>query len=209
MISINLLPRNLRRVREPGYWKLLSVLFPLLAFAVVFAFQYTANQTVQNLQDENAVLQDRLVLLQPALTEQRELQQRQVQLRDLIAVANSVRQGAVEWSSELTGMLEYLPAVTVAGRPGIDFSSLQMQSVYPSRSDPTRYEGAAVSAEMTVSGTVAGTEVLEQFIRALEQSPDYGVVFQSASRDQNEDLELYSYNLTIGALTDALEEEVE
>ncbi len=200
MISINLLPRNLRRVREPGYWKLLSVLFPLLAFAIIFTFQFTANQTVQNLEDENAQLQSRVLLLQPALAEQRELQQRQVQLRDLIAVANSVRLGAVEWSAELTSMLEYLPAVTVAGRPGIDFRSLQMQSVYPPRSDPARYEGAPVIAEMSVSGTVAGTQVLEQFIRALEDSPDYGVAFQSASRDQNEDLELYSYNLTIGAL---------
>lgn len=200
MININLLPRNLRRVREPVYWKLLSVLFPLLAFAVVFAFQFSANQTVSNLENETAQLQNRVLLLQPALAEQRELQQRQVQLRDLIAVATSVREGAVAWSAEIGNMLEYLPVVSVAGRPGIDFSSLQMQSVYPPRSDPLRYEGEAVIAEMNVSGTVAGTAVLEDFIRALEQSADYGVAFQSASREQNDDVELYTYNLTIGAL---------
>lgn len=201
MISVNLLPRNLRRVREPGYWRLLSVLFPLLAFAVVFAFQFTANQSVRNLEQENVQLQNRLLLLQPAIAEQRQLQQRQVQLRDLIAVANSVRQGAVAWSAELGNMLEYLPAVTVAGRPGIDFSSLQMQSIYPARADANRYEGAPIIAEMTVSGTVAGTAILEEFIRALEDSPDYGVAFQSASRNQGEDnSDLYSYNLTIGAI---------
>lgn len=201
MISVNLLPRNLRRVREPGYWRLLSILFPLLAFAVVFAFQFTANQSVRNLEQENVQLQNRLLLLQPAIAEQRQLQQRQVQLRDLIAVANSVREGAVAWSAELGNMLEYLPAVTVAGRPGIDFSSLQMQSIYPARADANRYEGAPIIAEMTVSGTVAGTAILEEFIRALEQSPDYGVAFQSASRDQSEDVnDLYSYNLTIGAI---------
>lgn len=201
MISVNLLPRNLRRVREPGYWRLLSILFPLLAFAVVFAFQFTANQSVRNLEQENVQLQNRLLLLQPAIAEQRQLQQRQVQLRDLIAVANSVRQGAVAWSAELGNMLEYLPAVTVAGRPGIDFSSLQMQSIYPARADANRYEGAPIIAEMTVSGTVAGTAILEEFIRALEDSPDYGVAFQSASRNQGEDnSDLYSYNLTIGAI---------
>lgn len=201
MISVNLLPRNLRRVREPGYWRLLSVLFPLLAFAVVFAFQFTANQSVRNLEQENVQLQNRLLLLQPAIAEQRQLQQRQVQLRDLIAVANSVREGAVAWSAELGNMLEYLPAVTVAGRPGIDFSSLQMQSIYPARADANRYEGAPIIAEMTVSGTVAGTAILEEFIRALEDSPDYGVAFQSASRNQGEDnSDLYSYNLTIGAI---------
>ncbi len=201
MISVNLLPRNLRRVREPGYWRLLSILFPLLAFAVVFAFQFTANQSVRNLEQENVQLQNRLLLLQPAIAEQRQLQQRQVQLRDLIAVANSVREGAVAWSAELGNMLEYLPAVTVAGRPGIDFSSLQMQSIYPARADANRYEGAPIIAEMTVSGTVAGTAILEEFIRALEDSPDYGVAFQSASRNQGEDnSDLYSYNLTIGAI---------
>lgn len=200
MININLLPRNLRRVREPAYWRVMSVLFPLLAFAVVFAFQFTANQTVNNLEDENAQLQNRVLLLQSALAEQRDLQNRQIQLRDLIAVANSVRLGAVAWSAELGNMLEYLPSVQIGGRPGIDFNSLQMQSVYPSRADPIRYEGAPVMAEMSVSGTVAGTAVLEEFIRALENSPDYGVAFQSASRDQTEGQELYTYSLTIGAI---------
>lgn len=200
MININLLPRNLRRVREPVYWQLLSVLFPLLAFGIIFALQFTANQTVQNLENENAQLQSRVLLLQPALTEQRELQQRQVQLRDLIEVATAVREGAVAWSAEIGNMLEYLPVTTVGGRPGIDFSSLQMQSVYPPRADPQRYEGQPVIAEMNVSGTVAGTAVLEDFIRALEQSAEYGVVFQSASRDGGEDVELYTYSLMIGAL---------
>jgi len=200
LININLLPRNLRRVREPVYWQLLSVLFPLLAFGIIFALQFTANQTVQNLENENAQLQSRVLLLQPALTEQRELQQRQVQLRDLIEVATAVREGAVAWSAEIGNMLEYLPVTTVGGRPGIDFSSLQMQSVYPPRADPQRYEGQPVIAEMNVSGTVAGTAVLEDFIRALEQSAEYGVVFQSASRDGGEDVELYTYSLMIGAL---------
>lgn len=207
MININLLPRNLRKIREPGYWKLLSVLFPLLALAVIFAFQFTANQTEQNLETQNAQLQDRLTLLQPALQEQRELQLRQAQLRDLIAVATSVRQGAVAWSDEIGSMLEYLPVQTVGGRPAIDFSSVQMTSVYPPRADTARYEGASVIAEMNVSGTVSGTSVLEQFIGALEASPDYGVAFQSASRDQEEGSELYTYSLTIGALNTRPEEQ--
>ncbi len=201
MININLLPRNLRRVREPGYWKLLSVLVPVLAFAIIFFFQFTANQTEQNLAGQVRQLEDRIALLQPALTEQRNLQLRQTQLRELITVANAVRQGAVGWSDELGSMLEYLPATTVGGRPGIDFSNLQMQTVDPPRTDPNRYEGNPVIAEMTVSGTVAGTAILEEFIGALEQSNEYGVFFQSASRVQEEGGPLlYNYSLTIGSL---------
>ncbi len=202
MINVNLLPRNLRRVHEPGYWKLLSVLVPLLALGIIFFFQFTANQTELNLEARNQQLRDRVAVLQPALQEQRDLQQRQSQLRDLIEVSNAVRQGAISWSAELGSMLEYLPAEQVNGRPGIDFSSLQMVSIYPPRTDPGRYEGAPVIAEMTVSGTVAGTAILERFIGALENSPEYGVAFQSASRNQGEDLDadLYTYNLTIGAV---------
>jgi Tfp pilus assembly protein PilN len=200
LININLLPMDLQRVREPGYWRLLSVLFPLLAFGIIFAFQFTANQTVTNIEAENQQLGDRLALLQPALAEQQELQRRQAQLRDLIAVATAVREGQVAWSRELTGMLEYLPSQTFQGRPGIDFRTLQMQSIHPPRQDPGRYEGAPVIGELSVAGTVAGVRVLEQFIRSLEDSPSYGVAFQSASRNQDEDSELYDYNLVIGAL---------
>ena len=95
-----------------------------------------------------------------------------MQLRDLIEVATAVREGAVAWSAEIGNMLEYLPVTTVGGRPGIDFSSLQMQSVYPPRADPQRYEGQPVIAEMNVSGTVAGTAY--QFVYA-GQSVEYGV----------------------------------
>jgi hypothetical protein len=55
-----------------------------------------------------------------------------------------------------------------------------------------------VLAEMNVSGNVSSPEVLAQFIRALENSNSYGVAFQSASRQG--DVQLYSYNLTVGAL---------
>jgi hypothetical protein len=200
LININLLPKDLQRVREPGYWRLLSVLFPLLAFGIIFAFQFTANQTIHNLESENQQLADRVLLLQPFLTEQQALQRRQAQLRELITVAASVREGQVAWSRELTGMLEYLPAQTFRGRPGIDFRSLQMQSIHPPRQDAARYEGAPVIGELNVSGTVAGIDVLEQFIRALEDSPAYGVAFQSASRNQEEGSELFDYSLVIGAL---------
>jgi Tfp pilus assembly protein PilN len=200
LININLLPKELQRVREPAHWRLLTALFPLLAFGIIFFFQFTANQTILNIEAENQQLTDRVLLLQPALAEQQELQRRQAQLRDLIAVAASVREGHVAWSAELTSMLEYLPVQTVRGRPGIDFRSLQMQSIHPPRQDPARYEGAPVIGELTVSGTVAGMRVLEQFIRALEDSPSYGVAFQSASRNREEGSELYDYSLVIGAL---------
>ena len=197
MININLLPKNLRRVREPGYWRLLAVLFPILVIAVAGGMQYFANATVNNLQREKLAREDQLALLQPFLREQRDLISRQQQLNQLIAVAQSVRQNTIVWSSEISGLLETLP-VGGGETPVIDFTSLSMQSVVPPRADPNRYEGRPVIAEMNVSGSVVDSEVLAEFIRALESSDTYGVLFQNAQR-QGDD-ELFNYSLTVGAV---------
>ncbi len=200
MININLLPKNLRRVREPGYWRLLIVLFPLLVFGVAAMFQYFAGTTEANLQREKLAREDQLALLQPFLREQRDLLSRQQQLNQLIAVARSVRENRIMWTGEIVGMLEHLPARSVAGRPVIDFDSLSMTSVVPPRSDPQRFEGRPVIAEMSVNGSVLNADVLAEFIRALENSQNYGVAFQSATRQS--DTDLFGYTLTVGALAE-------
>lgn len=197
MININLLPKNLRRVREPGYWRLLAVAFPLLVLLVAGVMQFSANSTANNLQREKLAREDQLALLQPFLREQRDLLSRQQQLNQLIAVARNVRENTITWTGEIAGLLETLP-VGGGTRPDIDFRSLSMQSIVPARSDPQRYEGKPVTAEMSVSGTVVSPEVLADFIRALERSSSYGVAFQNAQRDSEEGL--YQYSLTVGSL---------
>jgi type IV pilus assembly protein PilN len=197
LININLLPKNLRRVREPGYWRVLAVLFPILVLAIAGGMQYFANTTANNLQREKLAREDQLALLQPFLREQRDLISRQQQLNQLISVAQSVRQNNIVWTSEISGLLETLPAGS-GEAPVIDFTSLSMQSVVPPRADPNRYEGRPVIAEMDVSGSVVDAEVLAEFIRALEGSNNYGVLFQNAQR-QGED-ELFNYSLTVGAV---------
>ncbi|HLU82402.1 MAG TPA: hypothetical protein VKZ43_03290 [Trueperaceae bacterium] len=201
MININLLPKNLRRVREPGYWRLLIVVFPVLVLGVAALFQYFASTTEANLQREKLAREDQLALLQPFLREQRDLLSRQQQLNQLIAVARNVRENRIVWSAEIAGLLETLPAQGASGRPNIDFRTLSMASVVPPRSDPQRYEGRPVVAEMSVGGTVVNTDVLADFIRALESSTDYGVVFQNAQRQSESDL--YEYSLTVGAVAEA------
>jgi type IV pilus assembly protein PilN len=196
LINVNLLPRNLRRVQEPGYWKLLAVLFPLLAFAIIFTLQFTANQTVRNLERDVQQLEDRLALLQPALREQQALQQRQAQLRELIRVAQEVKRDRIEWTNAITGMLETLPALGPSGRRQIDFRSLNLTASSPPINDPIRYEGGPVIAEMSIAGSVLDTDVLADFIRAVEDSERYGVSFQRADRQQDQDV--FTYNLVIG-----------
>ena len=198
MINVNLLPKNLRRVREPGYWRLLAILFPLLVVGVAAVLQVFAYQTQQNLQAEKQSRSDQLALLQPYIREQQSLLQRQRDLNQLIAVEKAVHQNRILWTGEISGLLETLPPRGNGARPNIDFKSLNMSAVDPPRSDPNQYEGKSIVAQLQVSGDVVDPEVLARFIHSLESSSKYGVVFHNASRQGNNDL--YSYSLTVGAL---------
>ncbi len=198
MINVNLLPKNLRRVREPGYWRILAVAFPIIVLGLAAVFQVFAYQTEQNLQTEKQARADQLALLQPYLQEQQSLTQRQRDLNQLIAVEKAVHQNRILWTGEISGLLETLPPRGTGARPNIDFKSLSMSAINPPRSDPAKYEGKSVIAELNVSGDVVDPEVLAQFVRALESSKGYGVSFRNASRQGTNDL--FTYSLTVGAL---------
>ena len=197
MININLLPKHLRRVREPGYWKLVAVLFPLLVLGTIAFMQFARNQAIANLEDEVVTLEARRLSLQVFIERQNELNRQLAQLEELLAVRDQVRQNTITWTSEISAMLETLPAQGNAARPRIDFQSLTMNAVNDGGGED-RYEGQPIVAEMSVSGNVVSTEVLSEYIRALETSPEFGVAFQSATRDDETDL--YTYSLNIGAL---------
>ena len=203
MININLLPKALKRVREPGYWRVLAVAFPLHVGGVIVGIQVLTNQTITNLERDVQVREDQLALLRPFLDEQRDLQQRQAALRQLISIAEEVRRGRVVWTSEIANLLELLPPPVDANTPSIDFRTVNMRSVYPPVSNPERFEGAPIVTEMSVSGTVDGPETLARFVRALENAQDFGVLFQNASRDG--ETENFTYTLTVGGFTGGVE----
>mgnify|MGYP002778871034 CR=1 FL=1 len=197
MINVNLLPKHLKQVREPGYWKLVAVLFPLVVFGTLAFVQFTRSQTIANLEAEVAELQEQKAALQPFIAQQERLQAQLSELNALLAIRDQVQADRIFWTAEISGMLETLPAQGSAARPRIDMQSLSMQAVTPPQADPERFEGKGILAEMNVSGNVVSTEVLAEFIRALEDSEDFGVDFQNASRQ--EDSGLYTYTLNIGA----------
>ena len=199
MININLLPKALKRIREPGYWRVLAVAFPLLVAGVIVGIQVLTNQTITNLERDVQIREDQLALLQPFLAEQRDLQQRQQALRQLISIAEEVRRGRVVWTAEIAALLELLPPRLDAGTPSIDFRNLNMRSIYPPTSDPNRFEGSPIVTEMSIAGTVDGPETLARFVRSLEGANDFGVLFQNASRDG--DTPMFTYNLTVGGFT--------
>ena len=198
MIKVNLLPKHLRRVREPGYWKLIMVAFPLIVAGVLVGIQMVYNQTEDNLEDNVAALEIEKQSYAEDIATQERLNAELANLRELLAIRDQVTDNKIEWSNEITALLETLPAQGDADRPRISFQNLSMQAVDPLTENEDRYEGEAVRAEIDVSGSVASTEVLSEFIRTLERSEIFGVEFQSASRDA--ETGIYAYNMTVGAL---------
>lgn len=199
LININLLPKHLRRVREPRYWAAVAVLFPLVVLGVLGFIQFTLSQTISNREDEIITLEAQRLALQPFINQQRELTARLQQLQELDAIQMEVEANRILWTGEITALLEFLPPQGEAVRPRIDFQNLTMTAVNPPGSDPNRYEGRPFIAEMNVTGKAVSTQVLAEFIRSLESSNTFGINFQNASRE--EDTGFYNYSLTIGALS--------
>ena len=198
MININLLPKHLRRVREPAYWRLIAIIFPLLVFGVIGAMQFSVMQTEKNKKNEVEQLQVRRQELQPFVQKRRELQAELQTLEIFSSLSNQIRQDQILWTEEIAGMLETLPAQGDSPRPRISFDSLSIQAVTPPSSNPERYDGQTFKAEMPVSGEVISAEVLAEFIRTLEDSIFYDVDFQSAAAQ--EDGNFFNYSITIASL---------
>jgi type IV pilus assembly protein PilN len=198
LINVNLLPKHLRRVREPGYWRVIAVLFPILVLSALGVVQFLYSQTENNLKAEKSEKEAKVAELQEFVNKQAEVQAQLEQVQVLISIRDQVQQNTIAWTNELAALMEYWPASGTSGRPSISFNSLTMQATDAANVDPNRYEGKSTVAEMTVSGEVVSTEVLSQFIKSLEDSEDFGVSFQNASR--TEDTGNYTYSLTIGAV---------
>lgn len=198
MIKVNLLPKHLRRVREPGYWRVIMVAFPLIVAGVLIAIQVVYNQTENNLVAEVVDLEAEKLSYADDIATQERLNVELANLRELLAIRDQVQANKIAWSNEITALLETLPAQGDAERPRISFQNLSMQAVNPPTANEDRYEGESIIAEMEVSGSVNSTETLSEFIGTLERSQEFGVAFNSASRDA--ETGIYSYNMTIGAL---------
>jgi type IV pilus assembly protein PilN len=198
LINVNLLPKHLRRVREPGYWRVIAVLFPLLVLGALSVVQFLYTQTERNLQAEKNEKETKVAELQQFVDKQAQVQAQLEQVQILIGIRDQVQANTIEWTNEIAGLMEYWPAPGASGRPSISFNSLTMQATDAANTDPNLYEGKSIVAEMNVSGEVVNTQVLAQFLKSLEDSEDFHGNLQNATRV--EETGNYTYSMTIGAV---------
>lgn len=205
MINVNLLPKNLRRKRESGIWKLLYVAIPLITLVVIAAIQIAANNRERSLISTRDGLELDLVRLQPFVDEQQALQARQQSLNELIAVDQSVREGQVVWSSELFSLLETLPPQGNTLEPSIVFDSL---SIAKDEQDFTNFTANLVA---DISGRARDSTSLLTYLRILETTDVYDFEFGGATQEPNQQetvteidpLAPFNFTLTIGTIVES------
>lgn len=197
MININLLPKHLRWVREPAHWRLLALLFPIVAFAMVFLVHTLTVDTVAQLETDIVIAEDQLAVLAPQTAEHARLTSRQQQLNSLVGIARELAADKVHWSSELLSLLSHLPR-NAAGELTIEFTSVSVRALNPPQRNPDLYGGHTYYTEFQVSGRALSYEAITDFVRIIEQSNAFGVQFHNASSSGPN--EFHSFSLTIVSL---------
>ncbi len=198
MISLNLLPKNLRRRVEPGWWRLAAVVFVLATLTTVGILHYNALTQVQALENERDQLQLEVNALRPFIAEQNTLNSQQQDLEKLLAVRNALRTKFVPWSDNLAQVINQIPR---EGRGfGVALKSIGTKALTPQEASTNAqngaYDGKPVSVEFNLQGQAMGQNALIRFVQAFESSDRFGINFQQASLDQTSGL--YNFGATVG-----------
>lgn len=200
MISLNLLPKNLRRRVEPGWWRLAAAVFVLAILGTVGILHYNAVTRVQTLENERDQLQLEVNVLRPFIAEQNRLASQQQDLQRLLSVRNALRTKYVPWSDNLAQVINQIPR---EGKGfGVALKSIASKALTPQEASTNAtngaYDGKPVNVEFTLQGQAMGQNALIRFVQAFESSDRFGINFQQASLDQNSGL--YNFGATIGLI---------
>ena len=201
MINVNLLPKTLRRRNSVDPWKAVAIAAPLVVLGVCGGLQLRALGQQTRLLAENRALANERAVLQPFVDELSALEAERRELADIQAVAATVRSGRILWSRQLFAMLETRPSPRPQLASRMAFTALEMRALDEATqaqllTDNT-YEGLEAVAEMSVSGMAGSAEVVADYIRELQDAPNFAVVLGELSQDS--ETQFYTFNLTIGA----------
>ncbi len=197
MIKLNLLPKTLRKRVEPGWWRLTAIIFPLVIFVIVALIHVSTLSKISQLESERSQLQAEVAILQPYIKRQRELNQRKAELEQIIRVDQEIKANFVAWSDNIAKFINQIPRRN--GRFEVFLRSINTKLVPPDTRarlvDQGMYDRKPVVVEFTVQGEAKNDGALIRFVKAFEDSPDFGINFQQGSRTENGG---YTFSSTIG-----------
>jgi type IV pilus assembly protein PilN len=203
LIKLNLLPKNLRRRVEPGWWRLAAAAVVLAVLGTVAFLHLSTLSRVQALENQRDQLQVEVDVLRPFIAEQNRLNQQQRELEQLLSVRNQLRERFVPWSDNLAQVINQIPRE--GRRFGVALRSIGTKALTPqevqSNVQNGIYDGKPVIVEFNLQGEAIGQNALIRFVEAFETSPRFGINFQNASLDQQR--QLYTFGATVGLVGQA------
>lgn len=200
MIRLNLLPKNLRRRVEPGWWRLAAAIFALVVLGTMGVLHYTAYTELTLAKGERDALKAEVEALKPFIEEQNRLVQERKALEALLAIRENLKKGFVPWSDYLAAFIGQIPRE--GGRFPVALRSVGTQALSEEEADRQAqtgaFDGKRVRVVFNVQGEALNQAALVRFVQAFETSPRFGIEFQGASLDPQRGL--YTFSARVGAV---------
>jgi type IV pilus assembly protein PilN len=201
LIKVNLLPKTLRKKVEPGWWRLIAGIVPVVAIAIMGAMQISASNTANALTEQKTQLEGEVQALQRYVDGQKALNEQQKALEGIVSIKTALEQGQTKWSEELTRFARRLPRAST-GRAGsaVALKSLSLRHVDAGQAQTLaaskQYDGKVVGSEFTMNGEASSLTDVTRFIRDFETDPNFGI--QAGAVTNNKGNNTYSFSATIG-----------
>lgn len=205
MIKVNLLPKTLRKKVEPGWWRLIAGIVPVVAIAIMGAMQIGASNTERGLVEQKTQLEGEVQALQRYVDGQKSLNEQQKALEGIVSIKTALEQGQTKWSEELTRFARRLPRAST-GRAGsaVALKSLSLRHVDAAQAQTLaaskQYDGKVVGSEFTMNGEAGSLTDITRFIRDFETDPNFGI--QAGAVTNNKTTNTYSFSATIGLVSE-------
>lgn len=198
MIRLNLLPKNLRRRVEPGWWRLAAGLFVVATLSVVGYLYFSTVSQIRALENQRDELRLEVESLKPFVAEQNTLERKRTELEKLLSIKKQLAERFVAWSDNLAAVINQIPRE--GGRFGIALKKIGTRLLTSEESQKLAqsnvYDGKQVKLEFDLDGEAQGQASLVRFIKAFEESPSFGINFNQASLNNQNGL--YSFSTTVG-----------
>lgn len=199
MIRLNLLPKNLRRRVEPGWWRLAAAAVVLAVLGTVGFIHFSTLSKVRALENQRDQLQVEVNVLQDSIAEQNRLNQQQKDLENLLTVRNQLKGRYVPWSNNLNQFFRQTPGIASTA-PDLALKTISTKALSSQETQTSTqsgaYDGKPINVEFNIQGQTRSYAALVRFINAFENSPNFGINLQQTQLDQESGF--YSFGATVG-----------